>query len=66
MTPQERLANIARLFGGASQLARALGISRSGITRRIKGQTPIAPMDQAAVEGAVARRVQALLDAVKD
>ena len=60
MTDAEKLKRIADLFGGASKLAREIGLDRSGVVRRLSGDTHISFRDWVCVKAAVAKRVEDL------
>lgn len=65
MTDTERLSLIASLFGGVKNLAEAIEISPSGITRRIKQQTAITSKDWIVINHAIDKRMANLSAARK-
>jgi hypothetical protein len=65
MEEKQRLKTIAELFGGTNDLARAVKMAASGLSRRISGDTKITERDWLCIEAAVARRREELQRAIQ-
>lgn len=59
----KKLENIARLFGSARGLAKALKISPASITRRIGGEIAISERDKHNINLTIDERVKQLTEA---